>query len=136
MARAKANRDVAPSGVAATAIGIIKDVIRLVGTELRLLRAEVGEKIGALGWGLGLMAAGVVLLIMSVVLVFVAAISALMDQGLSQTAAILIVLGIVLAAGGACLWFGSRQLRAQNLLPNRTIAQVQKDFESIVPEPD
>jgi hypothetical protein len=32
------------------------------------------------------------------------------------------------------LWFGIRQLRAENLMPNKTIAQVQKDFESISPE--
>ena len=36
--------------------------------------------------------------------------------------------------GPGCLWFGIRQLRTQNLLPNKTIAQVQKDFESIAPE--
>jgi uncharacterized membrane protein YqjE len=134
MARAKTYRDGAPPGVAATAVGIFRDILRLVGTEFRLLRTEVGEKIGLIGWGLGFTAGGAVLLIVSVVLLFVAAISALMDQGLGMTAATLIVFGVVLAAGAGCLWFGTRQLRTQNLLPNKTIAQVQKDFESIAPE--
>lgn len=136
MPRAKANRELAPQGVAATAIGILKDVIRLLGTEFRLLRAEVGEKVGVIGWGLGFVTGGAVLLIMSVVLLFAASISALMDQGFGRTAATVIIFGVVLASGAGCLWFGIRQLRAQNLLPNRTIAQVQKDFESIAPEPN
>jgi uncharacterized membrane protein YqjE len=136
MARAKGYRDAAPQGVAATTVGIFREVVRLIGTEFRLLRAEIGEKIGVIGWGVGLAAGGAVLLIMGVVLLFVAAISALMDQGLGLTAATLIVFVVVLAAGAGCLWFGVRQLRMQNLLPNKTIAQVQKDIESIAPEPN
>jgi uncharacterized membrane protein YqjE len=120
--------------VAGTAVGIFKEFLRLIGTEFQLLRAEIGEKIGVIGLGVGLAAGGAVLLIMGVVLLFVAAISALRDQGLGLTAATLIVFAVVLVSGAGCLWIGVRQLRTQNLLPNKTIAQVQKDFESIAPE--
>jgi hypothetical protein len=71
---------------------------------------------------------------LAVVLLFGAAISALMDQGLGLTSATLIIFGLVLVTAAASLWFGIRQLRPQNLMPNKTIAQVQKDFESIAPE--
>jgi uncharacterized membrane protein YqjE len=134
MPRSNSYRDATPPGVATTALGIFKEALRLVGTEFRLLRAEMGEKISIIGIGVGLAVGGGVLLIMAVVLLFVAAISALMDQGLGLTAATLIIFALTLIAGAGCLWFGIRQLRTQNLLPNKTIAQVQKDFESIAPE--
>jgi uncharacterized membrane protein YqjE len=136
MARARSYRDAAPPGVAATALGILKEAARLLGTEARLLRAEMGEKISVIGLGVGLAIGGVVLLVMAVVLLFVTVISALMDQGFGLTAAALIVFGVVLVAGAGCLWFGIRQFQTQNLLPNKTIAQVQKDLESIAPEPN
>ena len=136
MARARGYREANPPGVASTAVGIFKEVIRLIGTEFRLLRVELGEKIGVIGLGLGLAAGGAVLLIVAVVLLFVAAISALMDQGFGLTLATFIVFGLVLITGAGCLWFGIHQLRTKNLMPNKTIAQVQKDFETIAPEPN
>jgi len=45
-----------------------------------------------------------------------------------------VVFGTVLVVGAGCIWFGIRQLSVENLMPNKTIAQVQKDFESITPE--
>jgi uncharacterized membrane protein YqjE len=135
MARARSRQDVTPhGGVAGTAFDIFKEFLRLVATEFRLLRAELGEKIGLIGLGVGLVAGGAVLLIAAVVLLFVAGISALVDYGFGLTAAILIVFGTVLVAGAGCLWLGIRQLSVENLMPNKTIAQVQKDFESITPE--
>jgi uncharacterized membrane protein YqjE len=135
MARARSRQDVTPhGGVAGTAFDIFKELLRLVATEFRLLRAELGEKIGLIGLGVGLAAGGAVLLIAAVVLLFVAGISALVDYGFGLTAAILIVFGTVLVVGAGCIWFGIRQLSIENLMPNKTIAQVQKDFDSITPE--
>jgi uncharacterized membrane protein YqjE len=135
MARARSSQDVtSQGGVAGTAFDIFKEFLRLVATHFRLLRAELGEKIGLIGLGLGLAVGGAVLLIAAVVLLFVAGISALVDYGFGLTAAILIVFGTVLVAGAGCIWLGIRQLSVENLMPNKTIAQVQKDFESITPE--
>jgi uncharacterized membrane protein YqjE len=135
MARARASRrGTSEQGVAWTAIDIVKEYARLVVTEFRLLRAELGEKIGQIGIGVAFTAGGVVLLIMAVVLLFVAAISALIDFGLSLTVAALIVFAMVLAGGAGCIWFGLRQLQPENLVPRKTIEQVQKDFEAIAPE--
>jgi uncharacterized membrane protein YqjE len=135
MAHARARHgDLRRPGVGSTALEIFKTTIRLIITEGRLLRTELGEKIGILGVGVALAAGGAILLITAVVLLFVAAISALMDHGLSLTVATLIVFGAVLLLGVGCLWFGLRQLQPDNLMPKKTIAQVQKDFQSIVPE--
>jgi uncharacterized membrane protein YqjE len=135
MTRARSRQDATPrGGVAGTTFDIFKEFLRLLGTEFRLLRAELGEKAGIIGLGIGLAAGGALLLIAAVVLLFVAVIGALIEHGFGLTAATLIVFAAVLITGAGCLWFGVRQLRAENLMPNKTIAQVQKDFESISPE--
>jgi uncharacterized membrane protein YqjE len=134
MPNQRGRRAATVQGVAPTTMSIIRTLGRLAATEFRLLRAELNDKIGALGLAIGLATGGAVLLITAVILLFVAAISALMDQGFGLTSATLIVFGVVVITGSGCLWFGIRQLRTENLLPNKTIAQVQKDFESIAPE--
>ena len=133
MARAKRHNGT-PQGVAGTAFDIFKEFLRLVATEFRLLRAELGEKAGVIGLGIGLAAGGALLLVAAAVLLFVAVIGALIEHGFGLKAATLIVFAAVLITGVGCLWFGIRQLRAENLMPNKTIAQVQKDFDSISPE--
>lgn len=135
MVRARNRQDVtSQGGVAGTAFGIFREFLRLIATEFRLLRAELGEKAGIIGLGIGLAAGGALLLIAAVVLLFVAVIGALIEYGFGLTAATLIVFAAVLITGVGCLWFGISQLRAENLMPNKTIAQVQKDFEAITPE--
>jgi uncharacterized membrane protein YqjE len=135
MARARNRQTGTPqTGVAGTAFDIFKEFLRLVGTEFRLLRTELGEKAGVIGLGIGLAGGGALLLIAGVVLLFVAVIGALIENGFGLTAATLIVFAAILITGAGCLWFGIRQLRAENLMPNKTIAQVQKDFEAISPE--
>ena len=127
MARARSRQNGTPQGgVAGTALDIFKEFLRLLGTEFRLLRAELGETAGVIG--------GALLLVAAVVLLLVAVIGALIEYGFGLTVATLIVFAAVLSTGGGCLWFGIRQLRAENLMPNKTIAQVQKDFQSISPE--
>jgi len=113
---------------------IFRTTLRLIITEGRLLRTELGEKIGLIGLGLALTVGGGVLLIMAVVLLFVAAISALVGSGFSLTAATLMVFAAVLLVGLGCLWFGLHQLQPSNLMPRKTIQQVQKDFQTIAPE--
>ena len=135
MAQSRARHDTPPRrNVGSTAVQIFKTYTRLIVTEGRLLRTELGEKMGLIGLGIALTAGGGVFLITAVVLLFVAAISALLDFGLSLTVATLIVFSAVLLLGIGSLWFGLRQLQPQNLMPKKTIEQVQKDFESITPE--
>jgi uncharacterized membrane protein YqjE len=134
MANARHHPDRPRLGVGSTAAEIVRTVIRLIITEARLLRSELSEKIGLIGLGVALAVGGGVLLIMAVVLLFVAMISVLVSAGLSLTVATLIVFGVVLVFGLVCLWFGLQQLQLSNLVPRKTIRQVQKDFETIAPE--
>ena len=134
MAHERSRHDPPRNGLSSTAVEILKAYVRLIVTEGRLLRTELGEKIGLIGLGVALTAGGGVLLITAVVLLFVAAISALVDYGFGLTVATLIVFAAVILLGTGCLWFGLRQLQPDNLIPKKTIRQVQKDFESIAPE--
>jgi uncharacterized membrane protein YqjE len=134
MANARRHPDRPRIGVGSTAAEIVRTVIRLIVTEARLLRTELGEKVGLIGLGVALTVGGGVLLIMAAVLLFVALISALVSAGFTLTVATLIVFGVVLVVGLVCLWFGLQQLQLSNLVPRKTIRQVQKDFETIAPE--
>ena len=134
MANTRRNHDRPRLAVGSTAMEIFRTVIRLIVTEGRLLRSELSEKIGLIGLGLALTVGGGVLLIMAVVLLFVAGISALVDAGFGLTIATLIVFAALLVVGLACLWFGLHQLQPSNLMPRKTIQQVQKDFQTIAPE--
>jgi hypothetical protein len=134
MANSRRHHDRPRLAVASTAMEIFRTTLRLIITEGRLLRTELGEKIGLIGLGLALTVGGGVLLIMAVVLLFVAAISALVSYGFSLTVATLMVFAAVLLVGLLCLWFGLHQLQPSNLMPRKTIQQVQKDFQTIAPE--
>ena len=134
MPRAKTSHVNTQPALVSTAWRIVQEVLRLVSSEFRLFRAELKEKISVIGIGLAFGITGTLLLIVAVVLLLVAAISALVDQGFGLTAATLMIFGIALVGGAGCLWFGMHHIAKQNLLPNKTIAQVQKDFESIAPE--
>ena len=137
MAYSRTRRDSSPHhGVAATTVDIIKEYVGLLATEFRLFKTELSEKIGQIGLGVALTVAGTVLLIMAIVLLVVVAISALVDAGLGLTVATLSVFAFVLVIGLACGWLGFRQLQPRNLLPKKTIEQVQKDFEAITPGAD
>jgi putative superfamily III holin-X len=134
MANSRRHHDRPRLAVGSTAMEIFRTTLRLIITEGRLLRTELGEKIGLIGLGLALTVGGGVLLIMAVVLLFVAAISALVSYGFSLTVATLMVFAAVLLVGLLCLWFGLHQLQPSNLMPRKTIQQVQKDFQTIAPE--
>ena len=136
MASPKARRAPrSPQSVAATVFAILREGRQLLLAEGRLLQSELRQKLGSVGLGLALAAAGGVLLTMAAIVLLVAAIGALMQAGFSLTVAALIVFAALLVLGGLSVWLGLHRLQPENLVPTRTIAQIQKDFESITLEP-
>ena len=113
---------------------LFKEIAKLVRTETQLLRTELAEKAVRVGLGIGLTVAAAILFITAIILLFVATIAALVDYGFSLSAATLIVAGVMLILGAISLWLGVHQLRAKNLMPSKTIDQVQKDVEAIKTE--
>lgn len=99
----------------------------LVRKEGHLARTEMSEKIGQVAAGLVLVLIGAVLLMPALVVLLQAAVAALEQAGIAPPWAALIVGGVVLLIGLVLLMLGINRLKAENLLPQKTIHQLQED---------
>jgi len=99
----------------------------LVRKEGELARTEMSEKVGQIAAGLVLVVIGAVLLMPALVILLEAAVAGLETAGLAPPWAALIVGGVVLLIGFILLMVGISRLKAKNLLPNKTINQLQED---------
>jgi Putative Actinobacterial Holin-X, holin superfamily III len=111
---------------------IFTDVVDQFTTLLRkegeLARTEVSEKITQVAVGLGLIVGGSVLLTPALVILLQAAVSALIAANIVQEPwAALIVGGAVFVIGIILLLVGMSRLKAEALIPNKTISQIQSD---------
>jgi Putative Actinobacterial Holin-X, holin superfamily III len=107
---------------------VVNQFTGLLRKEGQLARAEMSEKITQVAAGLGLIVGGSVLLTPALVILLQAAVSALItDNIIKEPWAPLIVGGAVLVIGIILLLVGLSRLRADALLPNRTIQQIQSD---------
>jgi uncharacterized membrane protein YqjE len=122
MAFANQNRSIAD---------LLRDVIAQVTTLLRketeLARVELSENISRAALGLGLIVGGAVLLIPALVILLEAAVAALEQNGMRPAEAAGIIGGIVLVLGFILIAIGTSRLRVKNLMPNKTIQQLQQD---------
>lgn len=106
---------------------LVSQFANLLRAEGQLARVEMSEKISQAAAGLGLLVAGAVLLIPALVILLQAAVAALVDNGLKKPWSALIVGGVALLIGLILALVGSRRLKADQLVPNRTIHQIQRD---------
>ena len=107
---------------------VVNQFTGLLRKEGQLARAEMSEKITQVAAGLGLIVGGSVLLTPALVILLQAAVSALITNNIiKEPWAPLIVGGAVFVIGIILLLVGLSRLRADALLPNRTIQQIQSD---------
>ena len=99
----------------------------LVRKEAQLARAEVSENINKGIAGLGTVVAGAVLLIPALVVLLQAVVMALVASGMTLLTATVLVGAVVFAIGLILLFVGMNRLKAENLVPDRTINQLQRD---------
>jgi protein-S-isoprenylcysteine O-methyltransferase Ste14 len=99
----------------------------LVRKESQLARTEMSEKVGQVAAGLVLVVIGAVLLMPALVVLLQAAVAGLEQAGIAPPWAALIVGGVVLVIGLILLMVGVNRLKAENLLPQKTINQLQED---------
>jgi uncharacterized membrane protein YqgA involved in biofilm formation len=95
--------------------------------ESQLARAEMSEKITQAAFGLAFIVGGAVLLTPALVVLLQAAVAALQQAQFKPTVAALIVGGAVLVIGIILLLVGIKRLKVENLVPNKTIHQIQED---------
>jgi hypothetical protein len=106
----------------------VNQFTRLLRKEGQLARAEMSEKITQVATGLGLIVGGSVLLTPALVILLQAGVSALITNNIvKEPWAPLIVGGAVFVIGVILLLIGLSRLKADALVPNRTIAQIQSD---------
>jgi predicted membrane metal-binding protein len=113
--------------LSAIATDALKDLATLFQTELQLLRTEISEKLTLSGLSVALIAAGALMLAATIVLLLQAAIAALVAFNFSLTMAILIVATMTLIVGAALVWVGIKGLGFSDLVPKKTIKQLNKD---------
>ena len=107
---------------------LISELTTLLRKEGELARTEVSEKISQVAVGLGLIVGGAVLLIPALVILLQAAVSALITSHVvDEPYAALIVGGAVLIIGLVLALIGTSRMKAENLVPQRTVHQIQRD---------
>jgi hypothetical protein len=106
---------------------LLTQVMDLVRKETKLARTEVSEKMSQMAAGLATVAVGAVLLIPALVILLMAAVAGLEQMGLASYWSELIIGGAVLIIGFILLMIGVGRLKAANLMPEKTINQLQED---------
>ncbi len=104
---------------------LMRQASLLVRKEGQLARTEISEKIGEATTGIVLLVAGGVVIIPALVILLGAAVTTLADGGWSVAAAAMIVGGATLIIGIVLLAIGANKLSARELMPTRTLRQVQ-----------
>ena len=107
---------------------IINQMATLVRKEAQLARVEMSEKITQVAIGLGLIVVGAVLLMPALVILLQAGVAGLVEYGIQEPWAALIVGGAALLIGIILALIGLSRLKADRLVPNKTIHQVQRDM--------
>jgi putative superfamily III holin-X len=107
---------------------VINQFTTLLMKEGELARTEMSEKITRVAVGLGLIVGGSVLLTPALVILLQAGVSALITNNIvMEPWAPLIVGGAVFLIGIILLLIGISRLKADALMPNKTIHQIQRD---------
>jgi hypothetical protein len=108
---------------------VINQFTTLLGKEGQLARTEISEKITQVAVGLGLIIGGSVLLTPALVILLQAGVSALIARNIvGEPWAPLIVGGVIFVIGILLLLAGMSRLKAEALVPNKTIQQIQSDI--------
>jgi Putative Actinobacterial Holin-X, holin superfamily III len=106
---------------------VFRQFAELMRTEGLLARTEMSEKMTHMGTGLGLLLGGAILAMPALVVLLEAAVAALAENGMAPYWAALFVGGACLLLGIILLLTGANWLKAGNLIPNKTLQQLQHD---------
>lgn len=105
----------------------VTQFVTLLRKEGQLARAEVSEKVSSATTGLTLIVGGAVLLIPALVILLQALVTALAAQGIAGPWPAVIVGGGALLLGLLLFFIGTSRLKPSNMVPERTINQLQRD---------
>ncbi len=103
----------------------------LVRTELQLARAEISLKVKQAIAGISLMAVAGIVLIPTLVVFLIAVAALLVERGFSVSTANFIAAGMGLVLTLILYFAGSSRLKANQLIPEKTIHQLQQDAAAV-----
>jgi Putative Actinobacterial Holin-X, holin superfamily III len=109
---------------------VFRQLAELMRTEGSLARAEMSEKMSYIGSGLGLLVAGAILAMPALVVLLEAAVAGLVESGMAPYWAAFLIGGLCLLLGIIFLLVGASRLRARNLVPDKTLQQLQRDADA------
>jgi hypothetical protein len=115
-------------GIAGLLGDLAREGTRLLRQEVALAKSEMMTKVGQLGMGAGELVAGALLVYAGFLALLAAAILGL-SLIVPPWAAALIVGGVVLVIGAGVAFKGRRDVKAQALLPGRTMRTLREDAE-------
>jgi hypothetical protein len=108
---------------------LVGQLTTLFRKEAELARTEVSEKVSKIAVGFGLAMVGGVLVIPALVVLLGAIVSALISNGLPVFLASVLVGGSTLVIGIFLMISGIGRLKAESLVPEKTLHQLQRDVE-------
>ncbi len=118
------------SNIIETVKSLVSDATLLMQQEARLARAEMGEKVEQVQLGIIAIVSGLLLAFCALLILLQALVVALANIMPASLAALLV--GVVLAViAFISVKAGAEQLKAKNLMPNRTINSVRESAETI-----
>ena len=121
-------RSQSPASLAADALRISSDLVR---KEVMLAKAELRQNLSRAGTGLGMIVAAAVLGIVTLNVLTVALVAALAETDLGPIWSAVVV-GVVLAIlAYVLLRKGMADLKPENLMPTRTVENVQRDASAV-----
>ena len=100
-------------------------------SEIQLARAEISGNVASAGIGVGLMAAAGMVMTAALVLLLVALAAFLVEEGIDPPVADLLAGVIGLIVSGGMLLLGKRRLRADAIVPRKTIDQLNRDVATV-----
>jgi apolipoprotein N-acyltransferase len=119
-------RPKAERSIASLLSDLASETILLLRQEVALFKAELHEKFSRAGRGATAMGAGAVIAFSGWLFLLLAAVLGLATVFAPWLAALIVAL-VVLAIGGALLWFGKSRLDAQSLVPQRSLRSLRED---------
>lgn len=109
--------------------GVFSDMLHLAQTEMRLARAEVSEKFDLTANVAVLVGIAVTFLLAGLLLLLMGAVRWLALAGLPEEWGFLLVGAVAIAVGIILAWQANQRVKAEAILPKKTIGQAKADAD-------
>jgi hypothetical protein len=113
---------------------LVGQLTMLLKKEGQLARSEISDRIAHIATGLGFAVVGAVLAMPALVILLQAIVGLLVQAGLAFPLSALLVGGATLVLGIVLLISGMNRLKGENLIPEKTIHQLQRDAQVVKQE--